>query len=98
MFKFYKNRITRHPSVSIKTKDKTRWSNMPMSHSKTKGDSNIEVDDPHPKAKKGEKAYIRLYVRLDKKGVKGHPYKEYVLSKSSELAIKRYLKRRYKKR
>ena len=97
MFKFYKNKKTRHPSISIRTKDKTKWSNMPISHSKTKGDANLIIDDPHPLAKKGDVVYIRLYIRKDKRGVKGHPYREYVLTRASEKALKRYLRRKYKK-
>jgi len=34
--KIYRNKKTRHPSISIRQKDKTKWHNMPMSHSKPK--------------------------------------------------------------
>lgn len=96
-FKLYKNKITNHASISTKQKDKSKWYNLPVSHSKP-SDSYIEIQDPHPKAKQGQKSYVRKYIRKDKKGVKGHPYKEYRLSKKSEKKIKQYLKEKYKKR
>lgn len=96
-FKFYKNKITNHTSVSVRQKDKSRWYNLPVSHTKP-ADSYIEIQDPHPKAELGQKSYVRKYVRVDKKGVRGHPYKEYHLSKKDENKIKKYLKKKYKKR
>ena len=71
---------------------------MPITHSKPTKDTSLEIDDPHPKATKRSKSYIRRYVRRDKRKVRGHPYREYVLSKQSERIIKRYLKEKYKKR
>ena len=98
MFKFYKNKKTHHPSISIRQKDKRKWHNIPISHSKPKNDTFIQIDDPRPKAKQNDKSYIRKYIRIDKHGVKGHPYREYILSKKSEQLIKQYLKQRNKKR
>lgn len=49
--KIYRNKKTRHPSISIRQKDKTKWHNMPMSHSKPKHLSYIKINDPHPYAK-----------------------------------------------
>ena len=97
MFYIYKNKITCHASVSLKQRDKSFWFNLPMSHKKP-NDSFIEIKDTHPKAPKGKRAYIRKYVRKDKRGVRGHPYKEYRLIKDDEIKIKSYLKQKYKKR
>ena len=97
-FKIYKNKKTNHPSVSIKQKDKSKWFNMPMSHSKPLHDAFIEIDDPHPNSPKGSKSYLRKYVRKDKLGIKGRLYFKYVLSKRSENDVKSYLKIKYKKR
>lgn len=101
-FKFYKNKKTKHPSISVKQRNKTKWFNMPLTHEKPK-DSYIKVVDPHPKNKKKRiseqnYSYIRLYIRTDKKGIKGHPYREYKLTKKEEREIKEYLSRKYKKR
>lgn len=97
-FKIYKNRKTRHPSISIKQNNPCAWHNMPITHSRPKHKSSLEISDPHPLAKPNAKSYVRCYVRKDKKKIKGHPYKEYVLSKESETKIKNYLKSKYKKR
>ena len=70
MFKFYKNKKTHHPSISIRQRDKRKWHNIPISHSKPKNDTFIQIDDPHPKAKQNDKSYIRKYIRIDKRGVK----------------------------
>lgn len=96
-FKIYKNKVTGHSSVSIKQNDKKRWHNLPMSHKKP-NDSFIEIQDPHPKAKSGDKSYVRKYVRKDKKGVKGFQYLNYVIKNEDEVKIKRYVKEKYKKR
>ena len=69
-----------------------------MTHKKPKGDTSLEIEDPHPKAVVNSKSYVRRYVRKDDKKIKGHRYKEYILSKSSEQIIKNYLKIKYKKR
>ena len=98
MFRFYKNKKINHPSISIRQRDKRKWHNLPISHSKPKNDTFIVINDPHPKAKQHDKSYVRRYLRIDKRGVKGHPYKEYRLSKKSEQLIKKYLKDRCKKR
>ena len=98
MFKLYKNKKTNHPSVSIRRKDHNYWWNMPITHSKPSKDASLEIDDPHPNNKRGGKSYIRCYVRKDKKRIKGHRYREYVLSAHSEMIIKIYLKIKYKKR
>ena len=96
-FKIYKNKITGHASVSLKHKDKKLWYNLPMSHEKPK-DSYIRVNDPHPKAHKKQHSYIRKYVRKDKRGVKGHLYKNYKFSSNSEFKIKNYLRAKFKKK
>ena len=98
MFKIYKNKKTNHPSVSIRQRNRRYWWNMPMTHSRPTKDTSLEIDDPHPKAKKGSKSYIRRYIRKDKRKIRGHRYRDYVLSKESEKIIKRYLKEKYKKR
>lgn len=95
--KIYRNKKTRHPSISIRQKDKTKWHNMPMSHSKPKHLSYIKINDPHPYAKTGNKTFVRKYIRKDKKGVRGFLYKDYRLSIEDELKIKSYLKQKYKK-
>ena len=96
-FKFYKNKITGHPSVSLRQKDRRKWYNMPVSHQKPK-DSYLEINDPHPKAKESQKSFVRKYIRKDKRGVKGHPYKEYRLTNESEIKIKKYIVNKHKKR
>ena len=98
MFKIYKNKRTRHPAVSIKTKDNKHWYNMTLTHTKPANDTSIEVNDPHPLANPSQKSYVRRYVAKDKKSIKGHRYRTYKFSKESELKIKVYLKRKYKKR
>ena len=97
-FKFYLNKKTQHPSISVKQKDNQNWHNMPISHSKAKGKSYIEINDPHPDAKSTDKSYARKYIRVDRKGIRGHKYHRYKLSTESELKIKKYLSHRYKKR
>ena len=97
-FKFYLNKKTMHPSISIRQTDKKKWHNIPITHKKPRHDSSIEIDDPHPKAHKKDKAYVQRFVRKDKRGVKGHPYREYKLNRESEDKIKKYLKQKYKKR
>ena len=96
-FKIYKNRITKHASISTRQKDKSRWYNLPMSHTKPK-DSYIEISDPHPKAKIEDKSYIRKYMRIDKKSIRGMRYKNYHISRVDEEKIQNYLKNKYKKR
>lgn len=97
-FKIYKNKKTNHPSVSLRQKDKSKWFNLPMSHSKPSNDAYLEIDDPNPNSPKNSKTFIRKYVRKDKIGVKGHIYNKYVLSTKSENNIKQYLRNKYKKR
>lgn len=97
-FKIYKNKKTKHPSLSIRQKDKSKWYNIVISHHKPSKDSSIEINDPHPKANKNDKAYAQRYIRKDKKGVRGHPYREYKLNNESETKMKKYLKEKYKKR
>ena len=96
-FKIYKNKITGHASVSVRQKDKQRWYNLPMSHSKPK-DSYIKANDPHPKANKKAHSYIRKYIRKDKRGVRDFEYNGYRFSPKSESKIKNYLKVRFKKK
>ena len=96
-FKIYKNKITGHASVSVRQKDKQRWYNLPMSHSKPK-DSYIKTNDPHPKANKKAHSYIRKYIRKDKRGVRDFEYNGYRFSPKSESKIKNYLKVRFKKK
>ena len=55
MFKFYLNRKVRHPSISVKSKNKKKWRNLPITHSKPSKDTFIVIEDPHPKAKKAQK-------------------------------------------
>ena len=98
-FKFYKNKKNNHPAISIRQNHNNFWYNMPLTHEKIHNDSYFEIKDPHPKnTKRNKRSYIRKYVRVDKRGVKGHPYREYVLSKKDEIKIKLYLKNKYKKR
>lgn len=96
-FKFYLNKKTRHPSISLKQNDKKRWHNISISHKKPK-DAYLVINDPHPKAGKSSNAYAQRYIRKDKKGVRGHPFREYKLNDTSERSIKQYLKQKYKKR
>ena len=96
-FKFYLNKKTRHPSISLKQRDRKRWHNISISHSKPH-DASIEINDPHPKANKDSRVYAQRYIRKDKKGVRGHPFREYKLNDLSEHKIKKYLKQKYKKR
>lgn len=98
MFKFYLNRKVRHPSISVKSKDKKKWRNLPITHSKPSKDTFIVIEDPHPKAKNGSIAYVRKYVREDKYKFKGYLFRKYKTSSKSERAIKDYLKAKYKKR
>ena len=98
MFKFYFNKITRHPSISVKQADKRYWHNIPVTHSKPKNDASLVINDPHPKAQKVSVAFARRFVRKDKCGVKGFKYRQYRMNRESELRIKRYLKEKYKKR
>ena len=97
MFKIYKNKVTGHASVSLKQKDKKRWYNLPMSHSKPKG-SYIKANDPHPKAGKKAHSYVNKYVRKDKTGVRSFRYKDYKFSQKSESKINNYLKEKFKKK
>ena len=98
MFKFYLNRKTRHPSISVKSKNKKKWRNLPITHSKPSKDTFVIIDDPHPKAKSGSKAFVRKYVREDEYKFKGYLYKKYKTSLRSERVIRNYLKTKYKKR
>lgn len=101
MFKFYYNKKVRHPSISIRQKKDGFWHNMPLTHEKPLNDSYIKIIDPHPMnkiRKQKESSFIRKYIRVDKRGVKGHPYREYVLTKKEEKNLKLYLKNKYKKR
>ena len=98
MFKIYYNKKTRHPSISIKQKDKTLWFNMSFSHSRPKHDSYIIIQDPRPKSNQDEVVFVRRYVRKDKRRIKGFLYKKYKLYNDEENLIKKYLKRKYKKR
>lgn len=100
-FKVYKNKKTGHTSVSIKQNDKKHWFNMPMSHAKP-NDSYIETKvflkyQNHLK-KSRQNSYIRKYIRKDKRGIRGHPYKEIFFDNKTENTIKDYLKSKYKKR
>lgn len=92
-FKFYKNRLTGHPSVSVSSKDKTRWYNMPISHSKN--GNCIPVTNPNKNDT--NITYIRKYVRKDQINAKLHKYDRYILENEFEEKIKKYLKNKYKK-
>ena len=88
-FKIYKNRKTRHPSISVKSGDKKRWHNLEITHSPTNDGRYIEIDNPNPKDKK--KSYVRKYYRQDIHKAKGYKYKNYVITQQSEKEIKKYL-------
>ena len=92
-FKFYKNRITGHPSISLSSKNKSFWFNMPVSH--VRNGRCFEVENPNKNDLK--KTYIRKYVRHDSFNAKLHRYDKYKLSEKNEFEIKKYLKNRYKK-
>lgn len=100
-FKIYKNKITKHPSVSIKQNDKKHWFNLPMSHSKPNDSyikTNIFIINNNHKKRNNQESYVRKYVRKDKMGVRGHPYNEILFDQNAENEIKKYLKTKYKKR
>ena len=93
-FKVYNNRKTRHPSISIKSGDKTKWHNLELTHSPSKKQryipiTNNNTKDPH-------QSYVRKYYRKDKHKLKGSMYKNFKLSKESENKIKNYLKQHNK--
>ncbi len=95
-FKIYKNRKTRHPSISIKSGDKSSWHNLEVTHSPRKNDRYIEIDSLNPNDK--NKAFVRKYYRKDKHKLKGFRYVDHHVSKKSERDIKNYLKKHNKKR
>ena len=95
-FKIYKNRKTKHPSISIKSGDKQNWHNLEVTHSPRKQDRYIEIDDLNPNIK--GVAFVRKYYRKDKHKLKGFRYKDYRLSFISERKIKKYLKAHNRKR
>ena len=88
-FKIYKNRKTKHPSISIKSGDKKNWHNLEVTHSPRKHDRYIEIDDLNTNVK--GKAFVRKYYRKDKHKLKGFRYKDYKLSECSEREVKKYL-------
>ena len=94
-FKIYKNRKTKHPSISIKSGDKKNWHNLEVTHSPRKRDRYIEIDDLNSNVK--GKAFVRKYYRKDKHKLKGFRYKDYKLSEYSEREVKKYLKSRKKR-
>ena len=73
-FKIYKNRKTKHPSISIKSGDKKNWHNLEVTHSPRKRDRYIEIDDLNSNVK--GKAFVRKYYRKDKHKLKGFKYKD----------------------
>lgn len=95
-FKVYKNKKTKHPSISIKSGDRKKWHNLEVTHSPRKSDRYIEIDDLNPRVR--GKAFVRKYYRKDKHKLKGFRYKDYKLSDSSEKKIKKYLRKHNKKR
>ena len=95
-FKIYFNKKTRHRSISLSGKDKTRWENMEMTHKPSKHDSYIEIVTVSSSG--SSKTHARKYVRRDKHGVKGKRYTRIGLNNESEYKIKSYLKSKYKKR
>ena len=95
-FKIYFNKKTRHPSISLSGKDKTRWENMEMTHKPSKHDSYIEIVTVSSSG--SSKTHARKYVRRDKHGVKGKRYTRIGLNNESEHKIKSYLKSKCKKR
>ena len=95
-FKIYKNRKTKHPSISLKSGDKKRWHNLEVTHHPTLAGRYIEIDDLNPNVK--GMAFVRKYYRKDKHKVKGFRYKDYMLSYSSERKVKKYLKKHCKKK
>ena len=95
-FRIYKNRKTRHPSISIKSGDKKKWHNLEVTHSPVCGQKYIEIDSLIPSDKK--KSFVRKYYRKDKHKLKGFRYKNYKLSKRSEYRVKDYLKKRHKRK
>lgn len=96
VFKIYKNRKTRHPSISIKSGDKSSWHNLEVTHSPRDNDRYIEIDSLNSNDK--NKAFVRKYYRKDKHKLKGFRYVDYHVSKKSEQDIKNYLKNHNKKR
>lgn len=99
-FKVYKNKITGHTSVSVRQKDKKRWFNLPMSHSKPKDSyivTNVFIKDGKHKKRSKNNSYIRKYVRNDKRGVRGHPYNEISFDDKCENEIKQFLKKNKKR-
>ncbi|MBR5997322.1 MAG: hypothetical protein IK028_04810 [Bacilli bacterium] len=95
-FKIYFNKKTRHPSISLSGKDKTRWENMEMTHKPSKHDSYIDIVTI---SKNGSsKTHVRKYIRKDKHGAKGKRYTRIGLNNESEQEIKSYLKLKHKKR
>lgn len=95
-FKIYNNKKTRHPSISIKSGDRKSWHNLEVTHSPRKNDRYIEIDDLNPHIK--GKAFVRKYYRKDKHKLKGFRYRDYKVSNSSEIKVKRYLQKHNKKR
>lgn len=89
-FKIYKNRKTRHPSISIKSGDRKNWHNLEITHSPINGQKYIEIDSLNPFDNK--KSFVRKYYRRDQHKLKGFRYKNYRLSNRSEIIVKKYLK------
>ena len=95
-FKIYFNKKTRHPSISLSGKDKTRWENMEMTHHPTKRNSYIDIVCISPNGY--SKSYVRKYIRKDGYGAKGRKLKQIKMSDSSETSVKNYIKQKHKKR
>ena len=93
-FKIYKNRKTKHPSISIKSGDKKRWHNLEITHSPINGQKYIEIGSLIPSGKR--KSFVRKYYRKDKHKLKGFKYKNYRLSALSETKVKKYLKEHHR--
>ena len=93
-FKIYRNRKTRHPSISLKSGDKKNRHNLEITHSHLKNERYIEVDNTN--SIDGRKSYVRKYYRKDKHKLKGFWYKNFKLSKESEIRVSRYLKEHHK--
>ena len=93
-FKIYNNRKTRHPSISIKSGDKKHWHNLEVTHSPARNERYFEIVNLN--SRDARKTYVRKYYRKDKHKLKGFRYKNFKLSKKSEINIKRYLREHHK--
>ena len=93
-FKIYHNRKTRHPSISLKSGDKKYWHNLEVTHSPLKNERYLKIDNLN--SKDGRKSYVRKYYRKDKHKLKGFWYKNFLLSRESEMRVRRYLREHHK--